>query len=99
MPKTIIKASDFERRQDLEDHVRNKVGLTPKLKEDYLLKGKREELKKLHLSDRTIFWGIHCEITDTPTKPKKNLVKPKRGKKAKTFGIMGKENPKKIPVK
>lgn len=83
---TIIKASDFERRQDLENYVRNKVGLTPNRKEDYIIKGKREELKKLSLSDSAIFWGIRCEISDTPTKPKKNLVKPERGKKAK-YGI------------
>jgi|TARA_Y100000310_G_scaffold333028_1_gene409745 hypothetical protein len=96
MPQKIIKASNFERRQDLEDHVMNKVGLTPQLKEDYIIKGKREDLKKLDLSDRTIFWGIRCEIADTPTKPKKNLVKPERGKKAKTFGIEGSEKSKKV---
>lgn len=91
---TIIKASDFEQRQDLENYVRNKVGLTPNRKEDYIIKGTREELKKLSLSDKNIFWGIRCEITDTPTEAKKNLIKAERGKKF-NFGIIGIEKLKK----
>jgi len=64
----IIKAKDFATRGDLENHVRNTVGLTPSRKADYKITGTRVELKNLSLSDNSVFWGISCEITDEPTK-------------------------------
>ena len=60
----IILAKDFNLRSDLENHVRNKIGLTPNLKPDYLIQGTKQELNKLSLSDKSIFWGIRAEIID-----------------------------------
>ena len=57
--------------------MRNKVGLTPDLKETHVIKGTRIELKQLQLSGRTIFWGIRCEEADTV--PPKKLERPNRG--------------------
>ena len=65
----IIQAKNFKNRADLENEVRNKFGLTTEIK-DSVIKGTREELAKLQLSDRSMFYGIRCEITDTPTQPK-----------------------------
>jgi len=74
----IIKAKEFLNRQELEDHVRNLMGLTAEPKSDYKIKGKANELSKLQLSETTIFWGISCQVTDA--KPKEKHEKPQRGK-------------------
>ena len=74
----ILKAKNFSNRQDIEKYVANKYGLTPD-KKAHTIEGTREELARLGLSDRTVFWGIACEITDDPTKAKINVAKPERG--------------------
>lgn len=79
MPKKTINASDFKFRADLENYVRNTKGLTPEEKPDLEISGTREELARLQLSDRSVFWGIKCVITDTPTE-KKTESKVDRGK-------------------
>ena len=73
-----LKAKDFSSRQELEAKVRSISGLKPELNGNKIV-GKREELKPLQLSDRSVFWGYVCEITDTPTKSKK-VNKVPRGK-------------------
>lgn len=83
--QTIIEAKFFKERKDLENHVRNKHGLTPEPKPLILIQGTRQEMARLQLSDRTIFWGINCVITDSPTENKKES-KPDRGE-LKEFGI------------
>lgn len=60
----IIKASDFKTRSELENKVRNVVGLTPDMKPEWKISGTLAELAQLHLSASTIFWGITCEVTD-----------------------------------
>lgn len=92
-PKT-IKAKDFKYRSDLENEVRNKYGLTPDLKIDVIIEGTRDELAKLQLSDTTIFWGIKCSITDTPTQAQ-TKEGPDRGVKETDFGINQRNNKKK----
>jgi len=74
MPE-IILAKNFSNRSDLEKYITAEIGNDiPKNRESsgYIIKGKRKELKKLHLTDRTTIYGIKCLITDTPTK---NLIK------------------------
>ena len=73
----IINAREFKFRSDLENEIRNRFGLTPDAK-DHIIQGTREQLQRLQLSDTTTFWGIKCEITDTPTE-KKSGNKPDRG--------------------
>jgi hypothetical protein len=75
-----LLAKNFSNRQDIEKHVANKFGLTPDPK-DHTIEGTREELARLGLSDRTVFWGIPCKITDDATPAKSNLRKPERGPK------------------
>jgi hypothetical protein len=58
----IILAKDFNSRSELENNIRNKTGLTPVLKPDYLIQGTKNELNRLFLSDKSIFWGICVEI-------------------------------------
>jgi hypothetical protein len=82
-----ILAKKFKFRVDLENEVRNKLGLTTNEKPDHTIEGTREELHRLQLSDRSIFWGIKCVITDDPTEAKK-IGKPNRGQ-LKEFGING----------
>ena len=86
-------AKDYQTRSDLENAVRNKCGLTPEIKEEYLVSGTKDELKKLHLSENTIFWGIRCEAVDS--KPKGvTQPKPERGE-IHSFGINQRDkNPK-----
>lgn len=74
----IIQAKDFVTRQDLETHVRNKIGLTPELKTEYEINGTRSELARLQLSDRSLFWGVRCVVTDGATTPKTE-ARPDRG--------------------
>lgn len=62
--QTIILAKDFNLRSDLENHIRNKIGLTSDVKPDYIIRGTKQELNKLFLSDKSIFWGIKSEIID-----------------------------------
>ncbi len=88
--KTIIKAKDYKTRDDLENYVRNTTGLTPDPKLDVVISGKREELEKLRLNDTSIFWGIPCKITDSPTEHKEEN-KADRGKRTK-FGINNQDN-------
>ena len=84
-----IKARDFSSREELENHVRGLRGLTVDIKDDIEIKGTRAELVRIGLSDRTLFWGIRCMITDTPSEPKKQAGdKPARGE-IKGFGLNG----------
>jgi len=73
----IILAKDFNFRSDLENHVRNTKGLTPELKPDYIIQGTKQELSKLSLSDKSIFWGIRSEIIDDKGKKVITLNKEK----------------------
>ncbi len=81
-----IEARKFKVRADLENYVRNKFGLTPTPKPDHTIEGTREELALLSLSDRNIFWGITCVISDTPTVDKKEVNTADRGPRT-DFGI------------
>jgi hypothetical protein len=80
-----LLAANYQTRQDLENDVRNKIGLTPEAKDKHTIEGSRADLAKLSLSDRSIFWGIKCLITDDPTIIKKG-TKPDRGQ-LHDFGI------------
>jgi len=80
-----IKAGDYKQRSILENYVRNTFGLNTEIKNDIIIEGKRDELALLNLSDKSIFWGITCKITDIPSENIK-FSKPDRGKKTK-FGI------------
>lgn len=78
-----IKASDFSKREELENYVRGSTGLTADMKANVQIEGTRAELELLGLSDATLFWGIKCVITDTPTVAKKQseVERPERGEK------------------
>lgn len=64
-----LVASDFATRSDLENKVRNLLGLTPEPKVDYEIRGKAKDLARLQLSSRTTFWGIGCVAEDEAVKP------------------------------
>lgn len=85
--QTIIQAKNFTNREGLENHVRGAYGLTTDVKTTVIIKGTREELSRLQLTDTTIFWGISCEITDTPTEQPKQTTAD-RGART-DFGING----------
>lgn len=72
-----ILAKDFNLRSDLENHIRNTIGLTPKLKNDYVIQGTKQELNNLFLSDRNLFWGIRAEIINDKGK---KVIKKKKEK-------------------
>lgn len=75
-----LLAKEYKTRSELEDAVRNKIGLTTDRK-DHTIEGTAEELARLHLSPSTIFWGCSCVIADEPIKPAQEVVqeKPDRG--------------------
>jgi len=79
-----ILAKNYQFRADLENEVRSKYGLTVDRK-DHTIEGTRAELARLQLSDRSLFYGISCIITDDPTKPRKE-GKADRGEQ-KEFGL------------
>lgn len=87
--KNIIEAKDFSKREELEVRV-GEYGKTADLKPDVEIHGTREEMARLGLSDRTVFWGIRCVITDEPTKAtaQADAEKPVRGD-IKDFGTNG----------
>jgi len=66
----IIKIEDFKNRSDLDSYIRAEYGdnLNENLNLDVEIQGKREELKRLYLTDKSRIWGIRCRITDLPTK-------------------------------
>lgn len=78
MDKTIFLAKNFNNRQELEIEVKKVVELSPELKLNFEIKGKKQELAKLQLSYRTLFYGIKC-IAEDESPPQKQLVKPQRG--------------------
>lgn len=59
----ILKAKDYQTRSDLENAVRNKFGLTTEPK-DATIEGTTQELAKLNLSSRVVFWGISVKETN-----------------------------------
>jgi len=72
-----INASDFLNRQDLERFIKAEHGQSVDVnrEKDIIILGKRAELEKLHLSDKTTIFGIRCRIIDTPTQ---DMVKIKK---------------------
>ena len=72
-------AKDYKNRQDLELAVKSEVGTDIKANKEagHLIKGTREELKILFLSDTNSVFGVKVEITDSPTH---QLVKDKTKK-------------------
>lgn len=91
---TILWAKNYSSRRELEDTVRNLAGLTPDKKPDFEISGTEKELARLHLSQRTIFWGISCRITGesaAPVRPESEtqIKKPQRGE-IRPYGLDGK---------
>ncbi len=82
----IIQAKNFSNRAEIDNHIRNLTGMTVDQKTDHQIKGTRNELERLGLSDRNIFWGIKCIISDDPTTPTPQREKPNRGE-VQPFGI------------
>lgn len=79
----IINASDFSLRNDLENYIKSILGLTPDLKQDYEIQGTKQQLGRLNLSNRSVFWGVRCvELDEKGTKvslDNKINIKPNRG--------------------
>lgn len=74
-----IKAKDFLTRLNLESFVRSKINLTPVLKPQHKIVGTVKDLARLHLSEKSIFWGIHCEVKNSSKH--KEMKKIARGKR------------------
>ena len=97
----VFYAKDYKSRAELENIVRNRLGLTPDLKPVHVIKGTQEELAKLQLGSRTVFWGIICKIAEEEKskaeEEKSKLKKPRTTRNQKPdrgtlapFGIGGK---------
>ena len=91
---TEIKAGEFGTRADLEKYVSAKFGLTTDPKQ-IGIKGTEAELRRLNLSDGSVFWGMLCLRTDGGEKPAGPTEKIGRGKRT-DFGIENRENPKRV---
>lgn len=79
----ILFAKNFQSRKDLDSDVSKLTSL-----DAVVIKGTREELKRLHLSERTTVFGVLCEVTD-PGLKKKVFEKPERGEIFKSKLIYG----------
>ena len=64
-----FSANQFLNRQDLEDAIKVQIGtdIEENRKAGHLIQGTREELKKLHLSDTSLVFGIKVVATDITT--------------------------------
>lgn len=87
-----ILAKDFPTREALENHVRNKYGLTVEAKKVQIV-GTERELRGISLSHGSLFWGITCVAYDPPAEKVKSEID--RGKRS-SFGIQEREAPKEI---
>lgn len=76
-----LQAKDYSSRAELENAVKALVGDSPDHKPDYEIRGTKEELEMLKLSDRTTIFGVRGVIIDdpTPTKTQDEVEKPMRG--------------------
>lgn len=92
---TEIKAGEYGTRADLEKYVSAKFGLTTDPKQTAIA-GTEAELRRLSLSDGSIFWGILCMRTDGGEKLAGPTEKIGRGQRT-TFGIENREEEKKAP--
>lgn len=92
--QTHIAAGDFQNREALENHVRNKYGLTTDAKKVVIV-GTEEELRRLFLSAGSLFWGITCVAKDLQVTTPAMTEKVDRGKRT-AFGIREREVPKDI---
>ena len=80
----IIEAKKFNRRQDLEQEIRNNFGLTTERK-NAQIEGTEEDLAHLRLANGSMFWGIPCVDRDAkPPEPPREKVH--RGEQ-RNFGI------------
>jgi len=72
-----IQAKDFNTRADLEAYITAEFGNSISKNRDagHIVKGKREELKKLSLSDLTTIFGVRCKITDDSSESYKKIIK------------------------
>ena len=80
MPKEFL-AKNYLNRNDLETAIRIDAGtdIETNRSAGNIIKGTREELKKLHLTDETSVFGCKCVITDEPTSKilEEKIKKPK----------------------
>ena len=92
----IFQAKNYATRADLENAVLKDVG--PNMEENrlggHVIHGSKEELRRLHLSDFNIVYGVRCIILDEPTKPEidptlKKAPGPMRGERHKS-ALIGK---------
>ena len=72
-----FSAKDFKTRAGLEKQVMVVFGLTPSKKKAFI-RGTKEELNNLSLSDGKIFWGINCVGVEEIKKPAKKVDRGKR---------------------
>ena len=88
MPTRNIQAKDFTSREDIEKYIKTTEGvdLATNTEKDVKIKGKREELKVLYLTDETSVFGIRCEITDDPTSARRADKKTKLNARKAEFG-------------
>ena len=95
---TIIKAKDFNTRQELDIFVKGKYGANPSSQspvtgDDVRIEGTRKQLARLRLSGTSTFYGIPCKELD-PLPVVERVEKVNRGKQT-NFGEEGsiKNNP------
>ena len=54
---------NYNSRSELEKHIMTIHSLTPE-KKDSTIEGTKEELTRLQLSSKSVFWGLSCIATD-----------------------------------
>jgi len=66
----MIKATDFANRNDLDAHIKAEIGTDIRTNREAteFISGKREDLKRLMLTDLSTVYGLKVVIEDTPTK-------------------------------
>ena len=86
MPKTIINATNFTSRHDLEDYIKVEFGTeangVKRVGLDIEVRGTKKQLKKFSLSDTSNLWGIKCVVSDNPLQ---KTLEAKLAEKGKTW--------------
>ena len=80
MPIVKIQAKNFDIREDLDREIIRLTGSGTEDKSNFIVEGKRAELKKLHLDETKSVYGVKCDVTDG--------LKEKRQKSTADRGLM-----------
>lgn len=86
-----MKITDFNNREDLENHIINVHGKTPDIKDDKI-EGTQKEFRKFNLRHGQFVWGVKLNATDYEQKRTKSELSRGEVKRSVINGLINKKN-------